>query len=95
MRQRRDLVKIILTPDANDLISSDGLAQVTNMIGKFSDYWIDNPSVLENRIQDAARDRTEIINIIEEKAIKEGVPVTTIKTLLTPLLIKLLIPFPF
>lgn len=80
-----DLVNILLTPDANDLFSQNGLVQVGRISGKFIDYFSDNPQVLQDRIEEAYDNRTEILSLLEEKAIKEGVTTGELMLYLTPL----------
>lgn len=79
-----DLTKILLTPDAKDLTSSDGLRQVKDMMGKFI---FEKPKELGRILEDAYENRTTIQKLIEDKAKKEGVPVDQIKKVLDPFLI--------
>lgn len=80
-----DLVNILLTPDAGDLFSSDGLTQVGRITGNFTDYFYDNPQVLGDRLDEAYDNRNEILSLIEQKAIKEGIPTSDIILYLAPL----------
>ncbi|WP_434574817.1 RHS repeat domain-containing protein [Riemerella anatipestifer] len=82
-----DLTKILLTPDVKDLVSSDGLRQVKGMIGKFI---VEKPEELKRILGDAYDNKGEIMNLIENKAKKEGVSINKIKNALSPLL--MLIP---
>jgi hypothetical protein len=79
-----DLTKILLTPDAKDLTSTDGLRQVEDMIGKFVlEKWQELGRILE----DAYKNRETIQMFIEDKAKKENIPVDAIKQALSPYLI--------
>jgi hypothetical protein len=77
-----DLVKILLTPDAKDLISEDGLRQVKDMMGKFIK---EKPKELTRILRDAYNNRETIQELIEAKARKEGIPVDAIKRVLNPI----------
>ncbi|OWP82908.1 hypothetical protein BWK59_13375 [Flavobacterium davisii] len=79
-----DLTKILLTPDVKDLTSSDGLRQVKDMMGKFI---TEKPEELKRILGDAYDNMGTIMNLMEGKAKKEGVPVDEIKKVLSPLLI--------
>ncbi len=92
--QTLDLVKILLTPDAADLTSKEGIKQVAAIGAKFVDYFIGHPEVAIKRAKEAWRDRELIRKLIEEKAQKEGVPVDRLKAAIAPIMPFLIIEPP-
>jgi RHS repeat-associated protein len=81
-----DLVKIVLTPDAKDLISENGRSQVLAISEKFLGYFAGNPEQLKQKLNEAWDNRSQILKLIEKKAQKEHVPVEQLKQALSPLI---------
>ncbi len=68
-----DLVAIVLTPNFKDLTSADGMKQATEMMGKLTDYWLDNPTEGLKRGAELLASQDKIKAMVTAKAIREGV----------------------
>ncbi len=67
-----DLVAIVLTPNFQDLISEDGMRQATEMMGKLTDYWLDNPVEGAKRGTELLTNKEKIKAMVDAKVIREG-----------------------
>ncbi|WMW78269.1 RHS repeat-associated core domain-containing protein [Flavobacterium sp. 20NA77.7] len=68
-----DLVAIVLTPNFKDLTSEDGMKQATEMMGKLTDYWLDNPKEGLKRGAELLANQDKIKAMVTAKAIREGI----------------------
>jgi len=68
-----DLVAIVLTPNFKDLTSEDGMKQATEMMGKLTDYWLDNPMEGLKRGAELLANQDKIKAMVTAKAIREGI----------------------
>ena len=67
-----DLVRILLTPDAKDLLSEDGKRQADEMFKNLSKYWLENPSIGIRRTSEFVMYAAYIEGLVLHKIIKEG-----------------------
>ncbi|MXN92343.1 hypothetical protein GR160_14030 [Flavobacterium sp. Sd200] len=68
-----DLVAVVLTPNFKDLTSKEGLEQATEMMGKLSEYWLDNPGEGLKRGGELIMNRKKIEAMVKAKALREGI----------------------
>jgi RHS repeat-associated protein len=68
-----DLVSIVLTPNFKDLTSEDGMEQAVEMMGKLTEYWLDNPTEGLKRGAELVANQSKIKAMVVAKAIREGV----------------------
>lgn len=62
-----------MKPNFKDLTSADGMKQATEMMGKLTDYWLDNPTEGLKRGAELLANRKKIEAMVTAKAIREGV----------------------
>jgi len=68
-----DLVSVVLTPNFKDLTSADGMKQAVEMMGKLTEYWLDNPTEGLKRGAELLANQSKIKAMVVAKAIREGV----------------------